>query len=268
MPNANRPGAASAMLATLMAMSAGPAGERGDDGAAEPERRRPRGGQREGRERVGAAGLARPEVGVAEVGGLLEPLALLGQRDVVERDRDAVPTDCGRLIGRLNSDAPSTDGRWRTGWRWRGGCRPRPTCARGRGRSRGRRRGCARRAAAIPSGRRARDPDGVVEAVAARPLTERLADAERHEVAEDRERGDRVVEARDARPQRAAAVARRARQLVEIARVGPRISSRSNNVPRCRSWAVRERAHRRAAAPPGARPTGPPCRRSGCPARR
>ena len=51
---------------------------------------RPRRGQRERREAVGAVGLARPDVGVAEVGQLLDQLPLLVQRDAVEGDGHAV----------------------------------------------------------------------------------------------------------------------------------------------------------------------------------
>ena len=61
----------------------------------------------------------------------------------------------------------------------------------------------------------------VVEAVAARRVAECLADAERHVVTEDAERRCRRLKAiGQAHPQRAAAIARRAVELVGIARVG------------------------------------------------
>src|SRR5439155_6316540 len=63
---------------------------RGKDRLAQAHGGRPRRGQGERREAVGAVGLARPEVGVAQVGRLLEPLPLLVQGHAVERDGDAV----------------------------------------------------------------------------------------------------------------------------------------------------------------------------------
>ena len=80
MPKANRPGAASASDATDWAMHAGAAGERGHDRRAEPQRRRPLRRQGERGERVGAVGLGRPHVGVAEVGQLVELVALRMER--------------------------------------------------------------------------------------------------------------------------------------------------------------------------------------------
>ena len=73
----------------------------------------------------------------------------------------------------------------RTGWRWPAACRPRPRGARGRDRSRCGRRAPARRRAPSRSarpGRRAACCRGCCR----RRAAERLADAERHVVAEDR----------------------------------------------------------------------------------
>ena len=84
-PSANRPGAAWTMLATVSASVAAPR-----DCRPEPQRRRPCRRQRQRREGVGAAGLGRPEVRVAERGDLLEPLPVRVQRDAVERHCDAV----------------------------------------------------------------------------------------------------------------------------------------------------------------------------------
>ena len=82
----------------------------------------------------------------------------------------------------------------------------------------------------------ARDAQGVVEAVATGPVTERLRDPERHVVADDRERGrGHLEDARQPDPERAAAVARGAVELVEAAGGAIRISMRSMIVPSCRS---------------------------------
>ena len=77
MPSTKRPGAAWASEPTLLGQRAGTPCVGGHDRRAEPQRRRPHRGQRQRRERVGAVGLAGPDVGVAEVGQLLEPVTLL-----------------------------------------------------------------------------------------------------------------------------------------------------------------------------------------------
>src|SRR5438105_2645274 len=64
------------------------------------------------------------------------------------------------------------------------------------------------------------DSDGVVETVAAGAHAQRLADARGHHVAEDRQRGVRHLEARDARPERGASVAGRTGELVHAAPLG------------------------------------------------
>ena len=90
MPSANRPGAASASDAADCAMHAGPRVNTGTMAVPEPQRRRPHRRQRQRRERVGAHRLRRPQVGVAEVGQLHDPVALVVERDAVEGDGHAV----------------------------------------------------------------------------------------------------------------------------------------------------------------------------------
>src|SRR5205807_1173352 len=68
----------------------GPAREGGDDRHAQPALRRPHRRQGKGGEAVGAARLARPQVGVAEGGGGLDPLPLGVEGGAVEGDGDAV----------------------------------------------------------------------------------------------------------------------------------------------------------------------------------
>ena len=63
MPSANRPGAASASAAALIASRPGPPGEGGGDRGAQPQPGLPGGGQRQRGERVGAVDLGRPQVG-------------------------------------------------------------------------------------------------------------------------------------------------------------------------------------------------------------
>ena len=114
------------------------------------------------------------------------------------------------------SVAPEADDRGLAG-RARAACRPRPTGARRRGRSRWRRRRCGCRAAPTrwaPGGR----PAACCRGCCRRPAApERLADAERHVVAEDGQRGGRHLEhLGHAGPQRRpAAGLRRPGQLVE-----------------------------------------------------
>ena len=84
------------MDAAVSASSRGPAGEHGGDGDAAAQRRCPRRRQRERGEPVVAAGLARPDVGEAELGELLVPLAVLVQAHAGERDGD---TDAARDRG-------------------------------------------------------------------------------------------------------------------------------------------------------------------------
>ena len=90
MPKAKRPGAADASDATLWARHAGPRVKAGTMAVPRRSVGRPHRGQRQRRERVGAVGLGRPHVRVAEVDELAEPLALLVQRHLVERDGHAV----------------------------------------------------------------------------------------------------------------------------------------------------------------------------------
>ena len=90
MPKAKRPGAASASDATDCAMHAGPRVKAGTMARAEAQRRRPHRRQRQRREGVGAVGLGRPHVRVAEVDELLDPLPLGVEGDAVERDGHAV----------------------------------------------------------------------------------------------------------------------------------------------------------------------------------
>src|SRR5439155_10323413 len=63
---------------------------RGDDRGPEPQFGRPLGGDCEGDERVVPTGLGRPKVVVTEVDQLAHELALLQERNAVERERDAV----------------------------------------------------------------------------------------------------------------------------------------------------------------------------------
>ena len=80
MPIANRPGAASASDATDCGEARRRAGVRRHDRRAEAQARLPRRRQRERRERVRTVGLGRPDVGVAEVGELVQLLAVAVQR--------------------------------------------------------------------------------------------------------------------------------------------------------------------------------------------
>ena len=107
-----------------------------------------------------------------------------------------------------------------------------------------------------PVGRHAvRDPQRVVEAVAAGPPTERLADARRHEVADDRERGGRHLEQLgEAHPDRRGARALRSRQLPERAPgrdafVEPAPDRVVSHVVGARGADTRRAAGRRAASP-------------------
>ena len=90
MPSANPPRGGLGQRADALGEAAGPPGEGGDDGGAEPQRRRPHRGQRQRREGVGAVGLGRPHVRVAEVGQLDDPVTLRVERGAVERDGHAV----------------------------------------------------------------------------------------------------------------------------------------------------------------------------------
>ena len=204
------------------------AGVRGHDRRAEAQAGLPRRGQRQRREGVGAVGLGRPDVGVAEVGQLGQLVAV-----GVERARAAARSSrVGSAVHvitlrsaagsvRTRRPLPSRTARCSSGWRWRAACRPRRTCARGRGRSRARRRATWMSSSTHSVGTSCDDAQRVVEAVAAAADAERLADAHRHEVAEHGQGGgvDAVEHLGDARPQQRPAVARRA---VEVApRRGP-----------------------------------------------
>src|SRR4029450_10799882 len=114
------------------------AGEDGSDGGAEPQRRRPRAGQDQRRERVGAVHLRGPHVGVAEVGQLGEQVSLAGQGDAVDGHGDAVAlhamnlqgavtvvTGGGRGAGRGLGGGGAGEGARAGGALWRGGCRRR-----------------------------------------------------------------------------------------------------------------------------------------------
>ena len=90
MPNANRPGAAWTMLATVSARVAAPRVYAGTIAVPRRSLGAHAAASVEWRERVGAARLGRPQVGVAEGLRLLEPLLVLVQWDALERDGDAV----------------------------------------------------------------------------------------------------------------------------------------------------------------------------------
>ena len=100
MPNAKRPGAASASEATDWAMHAGPRVNAGTMAVPRRSDGRPHRGERQRRERVGAVGLGRPHVGVAEVGQLHDPVPLRVERDAVEGDRHAVALVHPRIMAR------------------------------------------------------------------------------------------------------------------------------------------------------------------------
>ena len=93
-PNTNRPGAADATDATDWAMHAGPRVKAGTMALPSRSEGRPHRGQREWREGVGAVGLGRPHVGVAQIGEFDDPLPLLVQRYPVERNGHAVSRRC------------------------------------------------------------------------------------------------------------------------------------------------------------------------------
>ncbi len=80
-PQAKRPGAASAMAATLWASSAGPRVYAGVMATPRFSVGLPGGGEGEGREAVGAVDLGRPDVGVSQLAQAGEPLAVGVQRD-------------------------------------------------------------------------------------------------------------------------------------------------------------------------------------------
>ncbi len=90
MPNATRPGAASASDATDWARHGRGPGVGGNDGAAEAQLGCPGSRECQWGECVCTVGLRRPHVGVAQVDQLAEPLAVLRQRDTVEGDGHAV----------------------------------------------------------------------------------------------------------------------------------------------------------------------------------
>ena len=71
MPNAQRPGAAAASDAAHCAISAGRARVRRQDGRTDAQTRLPRRREDQRRQPVGTVRLARPHVGVAEVGQLV-----------------------------------------------------------------------------------------------------------------------------------------------------------------------------------------------------
>ena len=97
MPRAKRPGAAWARAPTLWAIRAGPRVKAGTMAVPEPQLGRPGRGQGERGEGVGAVGLARPGVGVAEPAQLREPVPLGVQRRPVEGDGDPVAVTPRRL---------------------------------------------------------------------------------------------------------------------------------------------------------------------------
>ena len=200
----------------------------------------------ERRERVVAARLGRPQVGVAEVDELLHDLALLEQRDAVERERDAVSLRDGHRVHSFHvrscwsvapcrtivdwlavpSSVPSSAHRCTRPW-------PKPSAT-----------ACTRMSASTHSvGYAVRDAQRVVEAVAAGALAERLADPERHEVADDRERGGRHLEQLgQAHPERALPGARRCRRARR--RAAPSASRASSRLLIVPSWWCMQRPRR------------------------
>ena len=169
---------------------------------------------------------AGPHVGVAEIGQLDDPVALLVQRDAVERDGHSVAGSADPRMVVAGAIGPehlrpaaasparesSVRARWWTGWRWPSACRPgdhrytvpwpKPWCT--------------------PSIRTSNSTHSVGTTATTRrvlsrlldgvPAAERLADAERHVVAQDGQGGRRRLDIRDPHPQGRATVRRPGRR--------------------------------------------------------
>ena len=171
----------------------------GDDGRAEPQPRLPRRGEGERREGVGAVGLGRPDVGVAEVGQLGEPVArgCAAARAAARSCRGGRAGHAGlprsstgrRGLGRRSARSPAAVLQKRTMQLWLAVASSVPSSANMCTRPWPKPRSTAwtRMSSSTHSvGTRCDDAQRVVEAVAAAADAERLADAHRHEVAEDR----------------------------------------------------------------------------------
>ncbi len=135
MPSANRPGAASAIEATALGEARRGPRVGGHDRRAEPQAGLPRRRQRQRGEGVGAVGLGRPDVGVAEVGELGQPrrAGRAAGRGAGRSCRGGSAASCRRHFG--TGQASRQNRTMPTGWRSPAACRPRPTGGRGRGRS-------------------------------------------------------------------------------------------------------------------------------------
>ena len=177
MPMAKRPGRGVGQRGDALRQAGRAPRVGGHDGGAEAQPRLPRRGQRQRREGVGAVGLGRPDVGVAEVGQLGERsrwvcsgpgsgTVMPGRTGSViagawSIDSGAIVAIAARPASRSRPSAIAgvacpRSGRCSSGWPWPAACRPRRTCAPARDRSRARRRGRGCRAAPTRSARAAR----------------------------------------------------------------------------------------------------------------
>ena len=171
-----------------------------------------------------------------------------GSEEVVDRRRSsharslsrAVPAGCPTAASGCRRGR-ATRARSSTGSRSRAGCRPRPTGARARARSRRRRRARGCRRAPSRSARGAR-PAACCRGCCRRPARPSAWPMpDRHEVADDRERGGRHVEQLgQAHPDRRVARALRTGQLPERAADGePLLEPVADRVVRARCWCAR-----------------------------